>query len=164
MATPVEPNSQPLSGTAGERTIGQLVADVSTDLSQIVRTEVELAKAEIKADVTHAGKGIGMFAGAGVLALYGLGVLFLGLAGVIAIWLPWWAGLLIIAGVIFVIAGILALVGKKQVSQVQGKPQKTIAQAQETVDAIKAVATPAEPGTTPTAGALGTSSATGVQH
>ncbi|GAA1174171.1 phage holin family protein [Ornithinimicrobium humiphilum] len=135
MASPVDPRKQPLLGT--ERTIGQLVSDVSTDLSQIVRGEVELAKAEIKADLQHAGKGAGMFAGAGVLGLYGLMLLLLGLAGVIAIWLPWWAGLLIVAGILFLIAGVLALIGKKSVTQVKGKPQRTIDNAQQTVAALK---------------------------
>jgi hypothetical protein len=137
MATPVDPGKQPLVGTTGERSIGQLVSDVSTDLSQIVRGEIELAKVEIKADLQHAGKGAGMFGGAGVLGLYGLGLLFLGLAGVIAIWLPWWAGLLIMAAVLFIVAGILAFVGKKQMSQVKGKPERTIDHAQQTVETLK---------------------------
>ncbi|CAN5446703.1 hypothetical protein BH23ACT6_BH23ACT6_03580 [soil metagenome] len=120
-----------------ERTIGQLVADASADLSSIVRSEVELAKVEIKNDITHARKGAGMFAGAGVLGAYGFGLLLLGLAWVIAIWLPVWAGLLIVAGVLFLIAGILALIGKGQIGKVKGKPEKTIDNAQQTVAAVK---------------------------
>lgn len=140
MATPAESAPQSLSDVTSTRSLGQLVSDVSTDLSQIVRGELDLAKAEIKQDVTHAGKGVGMFAGAAVVGLYGLGLLFLGLAGVIAIWLPWWAGLLIMAGVLFLVAGILALIGKKSVSNVKGKPEKTIDQAQLTVDSLKGAA------------------------
>lgn len=140
MATPVEPGPQPLTGVASERSLGELVSDVSADISQIMRGELELAKAEIKHDVTHAGKGAGMFAGAALFGLYGLGLLFLGLAGVIAIWLPWWAGLLIMAAVLFIVAGVLALVGKKSMSNVQGKPKKTIDQAQQTVTALKGAA------------------------
>lgn len=140
MATPAEPAPLSRSDVTSSRSLGQLVSDVSTDLSQIVRGEMELAKAEIKQDVTHAGKGAGMFAGAAVLGLYGLGLLFLGLAGVVAIWLPWWAGLLIMAGVLLLIAGILALIGKKSVSSVKGKPEKTIDHAQQTVDSLKGAA------------------------
>lgn len=142
MATPVNDAPPPLTGASGERTLGQLVSDVSTDLSQIMRGEIELAKAEIKQDVTHAGKGAGMFAGAAVFALYGLGLLFLGLAGVIAIWLSWWAGLLIMAALLFIVAGILAMIGKGQVSQVKGKPEKAIDQGKQTVEKIKASAQP----------------------
>ena len=137
MTTPVDPGHQPLRGLTGERSIGQLVSDVSNDVSQIMRGEIELAKAEIKQDVAHAGKGAGMFAGAAVLALYGLGLLFLGLAAVIAIWLPVWAAILIMAALLFVVAGVLALVGKKQVTQVKGKPERAIINAQETVATLK---------------------------
>ena len=141
-------------GLTGERSIGQLVSDVSTDISQIMRGELELAKAEIKQDVTHAGKGAGMFVGAGVLALYGLGLLFLGLAGVIAIWLDWWAGLLIVAGVLFVVAAVLALIGKKQVSQVKGKPERAIDQAQQTVATLKQAPAQLKGSSTPATPAL----------
>ena len=65
---------------------------------------------------------------------------FLGLAGVLAIWLPWWAGLLIVAAVLFVVAGILALVGKGQVTKVNGKPEKAIREGKETVETVKAAA------------------------
>ncbi|GAA5167149.1 phage holin family protein [Ornithinimicrobium tianjinense] len=137
MTTPVDPGHQPLRGLTGERSIGQLVSDVSNDVSQIMRGEIELAKAEIKQDVAHAGKGAGMFAGAAVFALYGLGLLFLGMAAVIAIWLPVWASILIMAALLFVVAGVLALVGKKQVTQVKGKPERAISNAQETVATLK---------------------------
>lgn len=152
MSTPAETSTTSLHGTTGRRSLGELVSDVSLDVSQIMRGEIELAKAEIKEDVVHAGKGAGMFAGAALFGLYGLGLLWLGLAGVIAIWLPWWAGLLIMAGVLFLVAGILALVGRGQLTQVQGKPQKAIKEGQETVETIKAAARP-----TPRATALETS-------
>ena len=126
-----------LGGPSDARSIGQLVSDVSTDLSQIMRGELELAKAEIKQDVQHAGKGAGMLAGAAVVALYGVGILLLGLAAVLAIWLPVWASLLIVAAVLLVVAGVLAMIGKKQVTQVKGKPEKAITQAQETVATLK---------------------------
>lgn len=157
MSHPVEPGKPShLVGTTGPRSIGQLVSDVSTDLSQIMRGEIELAKAEIKQDVQHAGKGAGMFAGAALFGLYGLGLLFLGLAAVIALWLPWWAGLLIMAAVLFVVAGVLALIGKKQVTQVKGKPEKTIEHAQKTVETLKQAPATLRgervPGTLPEAG------------
>ncbi len=120
-----------------ERSIGQLVSDVSADASALVRGEIELAKVEIKRDVAHAGKGAGMFAGAAVLGAYGFGLLLLALAWLIAVWLPVWAGLLIVAVVLFIGAAVLALIGKKQITQVKGKPVKTIDNAQKTVAAVK---------------------------
>ncbi|MGI8948749.1 MAG: phage holin family protein [Ornithinimicrobium sp.] len=139
MATSTESTSSGTDprGQAPERSIGQLVSDVSADASAIVRSEIELAKVEIKNDVTHGAKGAGMFAGAAVLGAYGFGLLLLGLAWVIAIFLPVWAGLLIVAAVLFVIAAVLGLIGKGQISKVQGKPVKTIDNAQQTVAAVK---------------------------
>lgn len=142
MATPADPAPSSRTDATSSRSLGQLVSDVSADLSQIVRGELELAKLEIKQDVSHAGKGAGMLAGAAVFGLYGLGLLLLGLAGVIAIWLSWWAGLLIVAGVLFLVAGILALIGKNALQRVKGKPEKTIDQAQQTVDTLKGAAQP----------------------
>ncbi|WP_130012596.1 phage holin family protein [Serinicoccus sediminis] len=140
MSTPAKTDSTAPATSADKRSLGQLVSDVTLDVSQIMRGEIELAKAEIKQDVTHAGKGAGMFAGAALFGLYGLGLLFLGLAGVLAIWLPWWASLLIVAAVLFVVAGILALVGKGQVTKVNGKPEKAIREGKETVETVKAAA------------------------
>jgi len=72
-----------------------------------------------------------------VLALYGLGLLFIALSLVIAIWLPAWAGFLIMAVVLFIVTAILALIGRKALNQVHPRPERAIAQAQETVDAVK---------------------------
>lgn len=121
-----------------ERTLGQLVSDATADVSSVVRNEIELATAEIKADVTHAGKGAGFFVVAGVLAAYGFGVLLIaGGWGLVAAGLPEWAGFLIVAGVLFLIAVILGLVGLRNVKKVEGKPKRAIANAQETVEAVK---------------------------
>lgn len=121
-----------------ERTLGQLVADVSTDLKSIVKDEIELAKVEVKADVAKGGKGAGMLAAAGLLALYMLGFLLLALAwGLHAAGLPVWAGMLITAGVLLVIILILALLGRGALKKVKGKPERTIDNAQRTVAAVK---------------------------
>ena len=96
-----------------ERTLGQLVADASTDLKTIVKDEIALAKVEIKADVAKGGKGAGLLAGAGLFALYLLGFLLLTLAwGLHAAGLQLWIGLLITSGVLLVITLILALLGR----------------------------------------------------
>jgi hypothetical protein len=123
-----------------ERTIGQLFAQMTDDLRAIVQTEIALAKTEISAQLGVAGKGAGMLATAGVLALYGLGLLFIALSLVIAIWLPAWAGFLIMAVVLFIVTAILALVGRNALNTVNPRPERAIAQAQETVNSLKASA------------------------
>jgi Flp pilus assembly protein TadB len=119
-----------------ERTIGQLVAQAVDDLRAIVRTEIQLAKTEITSQLGIAGKGAGLLATAGVLALYGLGLLFIALSLVIAIWLPAWAGFLIVSVVLFIVVAILALLGRNALREVNPRPERAIAQAQETVEAV----------------------------
>src|SRR5690606_7583171 len=102
---------------------GQLVSDATTDLSTIVRSEIELAKAEVTDGVTKLGKGIVFFAIAGVLALYMLGLLLLAAAwGIEAAGLPLWAGLLIVSGVLLLVIAGLGLAGYRQVNKANPKP------------------------------------------
>jgi hypothetical protein len=120
-----------------ERTIGQLVADATADISMIVRNEIALAKAEITGEAKLAGKGAGLLAGAAFVGLLGVIFLFHTLANVIAIWLPLWAGYLITTALLFVIAAILGIVGRNNVTKVQPVPERTIKNAQETIEVLK---------------------------
>lgn len=129
---------QPAPGET-ERTVGQLVADATHDISALVQNEIQLAKAEVTKGVSFGGKGIAFLAVAGFLALLGLIFLFHTLAQVIAVWLPVWAGYLIITLVLFLIAAVLALVGIKAVKKAKANavPQRAISNAKDTVSAIK---------------------------
>jgi len=121
-----------------ERTLGQLVADATHDVSSIVRSEIALAKAEISADAKKAGAGAGMLAAAGVLAFLALILLLIAAAyGLVAAGLAPWLSFLIVAGVLLVGGAILALVGKSSVSKVKGKPERAIKNAQDTIAAMK---------------------------
>lgn len=120
-----------------ERTVGQLVSDASHDVSALVRSEIQLAKSEVTAGLKIGGKGAGLLGGAGFLALLGLIFLFHTLAHVIDVWLPLWAGYLIVTLLLFAVAGVLALVGIKALKKAKPVPEKAIRNAQETVEAIK---------------------------
>jgi hypothetical protein len=121
-----------------ERTVGQLVADATHDLSSILRSEIALAKAEIGADAKRAGAGAGMVAAAGVFAFLALILLLIAAAyGLVAAGLAPWLAFLIVAGVLLVIGAILALVGKSTISKVNGKPERAIQNAQDTIAAIR---------------------------
>jgi len=113
----------PSEERAGRESLGDLLAEVSRDLSTLIRQEVELAKAELKQTATRAGKGAGMMGGAGYAAL--MAVLFLSIA-------LWWAlGYLVgnawSAVIVAVIWGVVALIlylrGRKQLETVKGAPQ-----------------------------------------
>lgn len=120
-----------------ERTIGQLVADATRDISDLVRHEIALAKAELAGDVKAAGLGAGLLAGAAFVGVVAFVLLCVaGAQGLVAAGLPAWAAYLIVVGVLLVLAAVLALAGKKQFSAV-GPPQRTMATSKETVAAIK---------------------------
>ncbi|NHA69771.1 phage holin family protein [Phycicoccus flavus] len=120
-----------------DRTIGQLVADVTHDLQGIVRGEIELAKAEVSQGAKVMGKGAGLLAGAGFLGVVGLVFLFHTLARVLAVWLPVWAGYLIVTVLLFALAAVLGLLGRKALQEAKPKPEKAIVQGQETVKVLK---------------------------
>lgn len=121
---------------SAERTIGQLVADATHDISTIMRSEIALAKAEIASDAKSAGVGAAMFGAAAFVGLLGLIFLFHTIAYVLAIWLPLWAGYLITTGLLFVVAAALALLGRKSLKAMKGKPERTIKNAQATITTI----------------------------
>ena len=120
-----------------ERTLGQLVASASQDISTLVRGEIALAKAEVSSQVKKAGMGGGLLAAAAVVVFYAVYFIFITIAQVIAIWLPLWAGYLIVTVFMLLVAGVLAMLGIKKMKTVQPKPTKAIAQAETTVAALK---------------------------
>ncbi|APH02355.1 hypothetical protein ASJ30_13135 [Janibacter indicus] len=132
------PVGQPAPGET-ERTVGQLVADASHDISALVQNEIQLAKAEVTKGLGFGGKGAGLLGGAAFLGLLGLIFLFHTLARVIAIWLPVWAGYLIITVVLLLLAAALGLLGYEALMKAKDNtvPQRAIRNAQETVAAIK---------------------------
>lgn len=119
-----------------ERTIGQLVADASHDLSALLRSEVALAKTEIKDEVKQGAVGAGLFAGAAFFGLIGLIFLLVMVALLIALVLPEWAGFGIVALVLLLIAGVFALIGLRNIKKV-GPPERTIATSKQTIEAVK---------------------------
>lgn len=123
---------------ATERTLGQLVADATHDLSSIIRSEIRLAKAEIGADAKKAGAGAGLLAVAGLFAFLAVILLLIAAAyGLVAAGLAPWLSFLIVAGALLVIGVIMALVGKSKVSKIKGKPERAIKNAQDTIAAIR---------------------------
>lgn len=125
--------------TDQDRTIGQLVASASQDLTSIVRGEIELAKAEIGATAATAGKGIGLLGGAGVAALYGLGLLLTAVGWALSLVMPAWAAFLIVAVVLLGLAGLLAILGKNALASINARPERTIANAEATIATLKQV-------------------------
>ncbi|OAA26659.1 putative Holin-X, holin superfamily III [Frankia sp. EI5c] len=105
---------------------GHLVAEVATDVSTLFRQEIALAKAELREEATKAGKGAGMFAGAGGAGFFALVFLLLafmfGLSSVMALG---WAAL-IVGVLLAAAAGALALLGRRTVRTVHPAPTRTV--------------------------------------
>lgn len=131
--------SRPGTERPPERTLGQLLADASHDLSSIVRSEVALAKAELKADVKAIAIGAGLFAAAAVVAFLALILLLIAAAyGLAAAGLYPWLAFSVVAAVLLVVTAVLVLVGKSRLSKA-GPPERTIRTSRETVATLKNV-------------------------
>ncbi|HYP45505.1 MAG TPA: phage holin family protein [Propionibacteriaceae bacterium] len=98
--------------------MGTLVKQLSEQSTRLIRDELRLAQVEMTAKAKHAGKGAGLAAAAGVVALFGVGALIATVILLLSLVLPAWLAGLIVTLVLFVVSGVLALVGKKQINQV----------------------------------------------
>jgi uncharacterized membrane protein YqjE len=121
-----------------DQSLNELVQRLSSQTASLVRKEIRLAQLELQEKGKRAGIGAGMFGGSGLVALYGLGALvaaaILGLATAVAGWLS----ALIVAVVLFAVAGVLALTGKQQVQQATPPaPEEAIESVQTDVQEVK---------------------------
>ena len=121
----------------GDSSVGQLISEVTNDLSRLLRQELELAKAEVKHEAVKSGRAVAMLGGAGfagyMVALFLSISVWWGLANVMD---EAWAAL-IVTIVWTVIGAVLALAGKKQLRAVNPKPERTIETLKEVPDALK---------------------------
>lgn len=100
-----------------ELPVGDLAKRLSEQTTALVRQELQLAQAELTEKGKRAGIGGGLFGAAGLVALYGLGALVASAILALATAVDGWAAALIVAGVLFAIAAVAALVGKGQIEQ-----------------------------------------------
>ncbi|MFD3869278.1 phage holin family protein [Streptomyces sp. NPDC058623] len=121
---PAAPAPPPPAPT--EASLGDLIGEIGQDLSQLVRDEIELAKAEIKQESTKAGKAVGLLGGAGyaghVVLLFASLTLVFALANVMD---PAWAAL-IVTVLWAVVGGVLYVLGRKHLRTVNLKPERTV--------------------------------------
>ena len=120
--------------------LGNLVKDISTHMSTLVRSEIELAKSEVTATVKQGATGGILFAVAGAIGLFSLFFFWFMVAEILAIWLPNWAAFTIVFVAMLLIAGIFAFIGWRKVKKIK-KPEKTIASLEQTASVLKSAAT-----------------------
>ena len=121
----------------GETSIGQLIGDISNDLSTLFRQEVELAKAEVRQEATKAGKAAGMLGAAGFAGY--LAVLLLSFAAVFGlsnVMDAGWAAL-IVAVVWAIVGGVLYASGRSKLRTVDPVPRQTVETMKEDAQWLK---------------------------
>jgi len=131
MTQRIETNNVNAGPDGSQRSVGELMSEVSSDLSTLVRQEIELAKAEVRQEARSAGRAAGMFAGAGLGAYMVL--LFLSIA-------LWWGlgnvmdggwSALIVAGIWAIVAAVLFSVARSRAKELRAMPR--------TVDTVKQI-------------------------
>lgn len=110
----------------GDASLGELFSQLTADMSTLVRQEVELAKAEIKQEVTKAGKGAGLLGGTGVTALYGLLLLSFAAAWGLAIVIPTGLAFFVIGALYLLGAGAMFVTGRRELRRVRPVPRQTV--------------------------------------
>jgi uncharacterized membrane protein YqjE len=134
----IDAGSTPTGNGMRDRPTGELVKELSEQVSALVRQELELAKVELTAKGKEAGIGAGMFGAAGVLALFGVGALTAAAILALDTAMAGWLAAVIVAVLWFAIAGVLALVGKGRAQRaVPPVPEQTVETVKEDVRVTK---------------------------
>lgn len=113
------------SKPTADASIGELMGQLSAQTSRLVRDELRLAQKEFQESAKHAGIGAGLLSVAGLFAFLGLVTVIAAAVAALSLVLPVWAAALIVAVVLFIVAGIAALVSKKQVEEVTPAAPRT---------------------------------------
>jgi uncharacterized membrane protein YqjE len=121
-----------------DRSVAELIKQFSEQTSHLIRDEMKLAQAEMSQKAKHAGTGIGLFGGAGLLAFFGVGALVTAAIAALSLTdLEVWAAALIVAAVLFVLAGIVAMVGRSETKQASPTPERTVENVKRDVEELK---------------------------
>lgn len=130
----------PAEPTARKRSLFALLSDIPRLVTDLVTAEIEQLKAELTAKAKALGIGAGLIAGAAVVLLFMVGVLLT--AGILALALvmPGWAAALVVAGVLLIIAAILAWVGYLRLkSGMPPVPTDTIESIRNDIDVVRGI-------------------------
>jgi Putative Actinobacterial Holin-X, holin superfamily III len=132
------PEGQDAQPALRDHSIGELVKDLATETSTLVRQEIDLAKAEMTDRGKRAGKGVGMLAAGAVVAVLAFGALTAGLIAALDLAMPTWLAALIVTVVYGAIAAVLVQIGRKQVQEAAPPvPEETIESVKEDVQWAK---------------------------
>ncbi len=120
------------------RSLPEIVKDLSADLGQLIHSEIALAKSEIQENVARLGTGAGLLGGAGVVGLFAVEFVLLAIMfGLVAAGLGAWLAAFLVAVALGVIAALMAMRGKSKVANASVVPSATIENVKRDVAAIK---------------------------
>jgi Flp pilus assembly protein TadB len=122
-----------------DASIGELMSQLSAQVSRLVRDEMRLAQKEFQQSAKHAGLGMGLLSVAGLLAFFGVASLIAAGIAALALALPVWAAALIVGAAILSVSGIVALLSRKQVREVTPAAPQTIANVKKDVEQVQQV-------------------------
>ncbi|MFD6073465.1 phage holin family protein [Amycolatopsis lurida] len=121
-----------------EKSVGELVSDLSDEVKHLVRDEMRLAVFELQRKGKKMGFGAGLFGAAGVFALFGLATSIAAVVLALALVMPAWLAAVVTGAALLLIAGLSAVVGKKEVSSATPPvPEEAIEGVREDVDTVK---------------------------
>ena len=121
-----EVDSRPTEPLQPERSLAELLSVMTNDVSLLVRKEMELAKEEVRADVSRAGTVAKLFSGAGLIGFFAVMMLLFAAAWGLTEIVPEGVAFLIVGVVLGAVAAVLAMRGKAQAQQLDPKPEQTI--------------------------------------
>ncbi|ODQ92761.1 hypothetical protein BHQ17_15925 [Mycolicibacterium holsaticum] len=125
------------SRPTADASIGELMGQLSTQTSRLIRDEMRLAQKEFQEAARHAGIGAGLFSVAGLLAFFGVATFITAGIAALSLVLPVWAAALIVGAVLFVAAGIAALIGRKQTNEVTPPAPRTVETVKADIEELK---------------------------
>ncbi len=132
------PDNTPARPAGAEPTLGAIVHDLTTQIPELIRSEIRLAQAEMTEKGKRAGIGIGLFSGAGLLAFFGLATLITTAILALSLVVDPWLAALIVAAVLFAAAAVLGLGGKKQVQEATpAAPERAVEGVKEDIATVK---------------------------
>ncbi len=122
-----------------DRSIGTIVKELMENISTLFRSEIALLKWELKDTAAKLGTGAALFAAAVFVALCAVAFLFVTIVlGLVALGVPAWLSALIVTIVLFVAAGVLALMGKKKFAAAEFVPRESVDHIKTDIETIKA--------------------------
>ena len=121
-----------------ERSIGELFSKLSNETSTLIRQEMELARAELTEKGKEAGKGAGLFGGAGAVALLGAGALTAGIILLLDLAIAGWLAAILVGLVYVAVAAVLGLKGRDRIQAATPPvPEQTVDTVKEDVEWAK---------------------------